>query len=348
MSDQLKGKYLYLVLAMVLFLGAGIGGMGSVLAQQPKLTKLTIIEPNRIVSYVPVYLAIAKGYFRDEGLEVEILSGGGGAGVNPALLHGDAQFAITSGDTELMFVNAKRDVVSLLAINTSFIMQTMVSKAYAEKTGISPKAPLAQKIAALKGATMGAIALGGSHETFLRYNMVLGGLDPKDVTVVQVGAGPAMVAAMETGRIDGFEYGFPLGRQVEQRGSGYIWIDPAEVPAYKNMAWEDLLATRSYVEKNPDLTAGVVRAIARGINFTVDHPSEVIPAVQSFFKGMPDEALQAAFDDGLSAFTKNGLMNQEMWDNMMKPLQAMKTVGDLDTRENGFWTNSYIVNIPKD
>lgn len=348
MKEHSKGKFLFVVVAVILALGMAAGERSGAWAQQAKATKITIIEPNRILPFAPLYVAVAKGYFRDEGIEVEILSGGGGAAVNPALLRGEAQFAATASDELLKFVKGGQAIVALLGINTSFTMQTIVSKAFAEKKGLSPKAPLSQKIAALKGATMGGISLGGAHEIFLRYNMVLGGLSPKDVTVVRVGAGPAMIAALEKGQIDGFEYGPPVGREVEQRGSGYIWIDPTEVPQYKNMVWQVLLTRKDYVEKNPKLTQAVVRAMARGVNFLVDHSNEVVPLLRPHFKGTSDKTIEAGLKDVIYTFRRDGRMTREMWDNAVKPMQEMNLIGNVDTKENGFWTNDYIVNVPKD
>lgn len=340
-----KGTWLLIVATLVVALAAGAGSPRPAAAQT---TKITISEPIRVLPFAPLYVAVAKGFFRAEKIDVSILSGGGGTQATTAVVTGDAQFGVTASNELLTLVSKGQNFLAICGINTSLTMQTIVSKAYARKKGVSPKAPIRERIAALKGATMGGVSLGGSHEIFLRYNMVLGGLSPRDVTVVRVGGGPAMVAAMERGQVDGFIIGPPTGALVEQRGTGYIWINPSDLPQYKNMVWEVLFARGDYVKKNPELTRKVVRALARGINYIIGHPGEIPSLLKPYFKGLSVKTIQMGLSGILYAFRRDGRMNREMWDNAAKPLQVLKMVGKLNTKENGFWTNGYIANVPRD
>ena len=57
-----------------------------------ELEKITFAEPARILSVAPFYVAIEQGFFKEEGIEAKIASGGGGAQVIASLLSGEAQF----------------------------------------------------------------------------------------------------------------------------------------------------------------------------------------------------------------------------------------------------------------
>ena len=317
-----------------------VGGQG--------LTKVKLAEPLRLLSFAPVYVAIEKGYFKAEGLEIDLISGGGGPQANAALIAGEVDFEQTATPEVLKMIKSGQRLMVVSGINGSLTLQTIVSRKFAEAKKVSPKDPLEKRVAALKGATLGAVSLGGAQELFLRYGMSLAGLSPKDVTVIRVGAGPAMMAAMENGQIDGFNVSPPTGRIVEERGSGWIWIDPDTVPEYRTMLWQVLLAKREYVEKNPKITEGMARAVARGVNYTRKNPDETAAMLQSYFKGQPLKGIEAGVKDVDHTFQKDGLMTQQGWDNAVKPMQKLGWLEAVDTKEGGFWTNRYIVNVPQD
>jgi NitT/TauT family transport system substrate-binding protein len=317
-----------------------VGGQGS--------TKVKVAEPLRLLSFAPVYVAIEKGYFKAEGLEIDLISGGGGPQANAALIAGEVDFEQTATPEVLKMIKSGQRLMVVSGINGSLTLQTVVSRKLADAKKVSPKDPLHMRVAALKGATLGAVSLGGAQELFLRYGMLLAGLSPKDVTVIRVGGGPAMMAAMENGQIDGFNVSPPTGRVVEERGTGWIWIDPDTVPEYRTMLWQVLLAKREYVEKNPKIAEGMARAVARGINYTRKHPDETAALVQGYFKGQPLTGIAAGVKDVIHTFQKDGLQSQQGWDNAAKPMQKLGWLEAIDTREGGFWSNRYIVNVPQD
>lgn len=312
------------------------------------LTRVKVAEPVRLLSFAPVYVAIEKGYFKAEGIEIDLISGGGGPQANAALIAGEVDFEQTATSEVLKMVKAGQRLMVISGINGSLTLQMIVSRAFAKSRDVSPRDPLEKRVAALKGATLGAVALGGAQELYLRYHLTLGGLDPKDVTVIRVGGGPAMMAAMENGQIHGFNVSPPTGRIVEERGTGWIWIDPDTVPEYKATLWQVLLAKRETVEKNPKLAEAMARAVARGINYIRAHPDETVALVHKYFRGQPLKGVEAGVKDVLHTFVKDGLMSQEGWDSALRPMVKLGWMDPLDTKEGGFWTNRYIRNVPQD
>ena len=67
--------------------------------------KVVLNEVTRSVFYAPLYCAVGLGYFNDEGIELEIVTGGGSDKSMTALIAGEAQFALMGPETGVYVVN---------------------------------------------------------------------------------------------------------------------------------------------------------------------------------------------------------------------------------------------------
>src|SRR4249920_200292 len=138
--------------ALVLLVGlVGVYGMAE--AQSLKKIKMTI--PVIAHSMLPVFLAQNKNYFADEKLDVEVNSTNGGGPDIRALIAGDVDFSFTTGDNVILaHQEGKRLVMVMSGLNKLFINWAMHKDA-AKSKGISESTPLAEKLKALKGMTVG-------------------------------------------------------------------------------------------------------------------------------------------------------------------------------------------------
>ena len=103
--------------------------------------------------------------------------------------------------------------------------QLVVSPAFLKRAGVSAADPLAKRLAALKGATVGVTSIAGAQENAARWLAAKGGLDPKaDIKVAQVGSPVAVQAALEVGRIDAFVLSPPENYNAEKAGTGVILV----------------------------------------------------------------------------------------------------------------------------
>ena len=305
---------------------------------------VTISTPNTVLPFTPLYVAMSEGYFTDEGIEVNLVDGGGGTQVNASLKGGDSQFGLSASSDMINAIEKGADQIATMAINNTMTMDTIVSNAFWDAHGLSDSAPIEKKLAALEGANMGGVSLGGAHEIYLRYNMVLAGLSPDSVNVVKVGAGAAAVAAMTSDQIDGFESGPPTGQQVEAQGAGHILFDPADagVGGFDNLPWEVLITSPDYAEQNPEVVKAVVRALQRGMQQAHDDPDAAAKIVGDRFPGTDVSLLAAALKEIAPSFAGAGSMSPEGWDNAIKPVKSVGLVSGADSSEGHFWTNEYI------
>ena len=137
--------------------------------------------------------------------------------------------------------------------------------------------PIAQKIQALKGATIGAATVGGAPAQVVRYLLRQNNMKPdSDVRFAAVGAGQARVNALKNGQVDMIVGGIPDTEQPELEGWGFTLIRlGGEIEIFKDYPHESVHALDTYIKAHPDSTRALLRAIARGNNLIIDNPGRV-------------------------------------------------------------------------
>jgi len=207
------------------------------------------------------------------------------------------------------------------------------------------KMTVAQKIQALKGATIGAATVGGAPAQVVRYLLRQNNLKPdSDVRFAAVGAGASRVNALKNGQVDMIVGGIPDTEQPELEGWGYTFIRLGhEIEIFKDYPHESVHALDSYIKANPDATRGLVRAIARGNNLIIDNPAESDEILVKQFPKISPTVLKTVMSHSRSTFRRNLKMTKSGWDNMQKVFVAVGLLkAELNTNEGEFWTNQYL------
>src|SRR5687767_14966382 len=93
-----------------------------------KAVKLTFTEHARLLSVAPLYVAIEQGFFEKEGIEVKIVSGGGGAQVIASVLSGEAQFAVSGPRSMFTPLDKGEDLLAIQSLNSALTYQITLSK----------------------------------------------------------------------------------------------------------------------------------------------------------------------------------------------------------------------------
>ena len=177
--------------------------------------------------YTPYYVAQAKGFFREQGLEV---SADGVAGVQELvqMANGQAQFA--SYTTFAVLSAAKgRPLITVAELVDQYGMDVVLSNAALAKKHVSRSDPIAKRIEALRGMRIGITSVGSGADTFARYVFPKYGLDPdKDVVLVTLGSCAAEMAALQSGNIDAFLCGGDEAIRAARLVRGLLTWDDAE------------------------------------------------------------------------------------------------------------------------
>ncbi|MFM1653153.1 ABC transporter substrate-binding protein [Brevibacillus sp. B_LB10_24] len=362
MKAKLKLASFALLASVMVFTGCGSPGTNSNTsnAGQPsqgaaekteskQVTQLTFSEPVRVLSFAPLYVAIEKGYLKEEGFDAKIVSGGGGAQVSATLISGQAQFGVAAPQAALKSMGVGKETTVIQSINSSLTYDIVLSNKYLEKKGLDPTKPLSlkEKVEALKGATMATDNIGDSGDVFMRYLMELYGQNPDDLKVVKLAGRGPKIGAMKEGVIDGGINSAPFSLEASDKNVGAQWIKTMDVPEYSNMTWELIFTMKDYAEKNEDQIVKVVRAIGKGIEFTRENPEEAASLIaKKYFDGTDEKLIQEGLKQLNGTFVGHGEMTQEAWENAVKPMVEYSDLTGLpkevDTTPGKFWTNKYI------
>ena len=273
--------------------------------------------------FAPIMVADAKGFFAEEGIKHRILDGGPGKNPVPIVGAGQAQFGITAGGNNVYQARLALDAVDVVAVGTIIQRGPYAYITLADRGAPDPKPK------DLEGKTVGMQSDG---EIFLQALARRHNLDLKKIKieVVQANAEPLLVGKVDffTGWITNQTY------QIEQetakadaapRIRGKVWkaITFAEfgIPTYSDV----IFTTGKIIRENPDLVRRYVRAVARAMEYILDHPDETVQLVA----GYPEQVEKAdklawrwKIQNALFVSEdtrRNGLlwMNPKVWDAMM-------------------------------
>jgi NitT/TauT family transport system substrate-binding protein len=266
-------------MGMTLAGAAGAGGLigfnPRVFAQQ-KLQDVTYLLPaaRTLPAFAPWMVALQRGYFRDEGLNVSFQVARGGVDVARMVGAGNAVIGGAIGDTPI-FVRANGIPVRAVAVlGGRSLMQLVVNK----DRGIN-------SLKDLKGKTITAVSLQDTTYFALLGMLASAGLTRNDVNAQPVG--PVNVWRMfAAGQADAMASVPDWTYYVEEAAPKLnIEIIPSDT-VFRSMA-QAIVASDATIEKNPELIGRIVRATLRGLKAVMDDPQS---AAADFVKAVPENA----------------------------------------------------------
>ena len=319
------------------------------MAQAKPLIKVRLATSTAGLDFAPIWIAQRKGYFKEEGIDFEHILTTGGAVTMAAIMNGDVQFVSTAA-SDVLVARARGDrLLSVGIFPASLEWHIATNNKWLESRGLNQsqvaKMTIAQKIQALKGATIGAATVGGAPAQVVRYLIRQNNLNPDtDVRFAAVGAGASRVNALKNGQVDMIVGGIPDTEQPELEGWGLTFIRLGhEIEIFKDYPHESVHALDSYIKANPAVTRALLRAIARGNNLIIDHPGESDDLLVKQFPKISPTVLKTVMNHSRSTFRRNMRMTKSGWDNLEKVFVAVGLLkSELNTAEGEFWTNQYL------
>ncbi len=255
--------------------------------------------------YLPAKLAEQLGYFKDEGLDVELLTEPAGVNAEDELLAGAVQAVVGFYDHTIDLQSKGKFVESIVQLSHAPGEVVLIS---AKKAG-EIKSP-----ADWKGKTLGVTGLGSSTNFLTQYIAVKNGLKLGDFTSLPVGAGNTFIAALEQGKIDGGMTTEPTVSRLLKTGEAKILIDLRDADQTKKVLGGTYPAAsvymqNGYVESHHDVAQHVANAFVKTLRFIATHSAEQIadkmPA--DYYAG--DKAMYVkALAQGKAMFTPDGKM----------------------------------------
>jgi NitT/TauT family transport system substrate-binding protein len=271
--------------------------------------------------YLPLTISEQLGYFKAEGLNVEISDFAGGAKALQALVGGSAD--VVSG--------AYEHTINMQSKNQWIQAIVLMGRAPQIAMGVSTKAlPNYKDVAELRGKRIGVSAPGSS--TNMVSNLVLSraGIKAGDVSYVGVGTSAGALTALRSGQIDAICNTDPVMTMLEQKGDVRIITDTRTLKGTQEVFGGPMPAACFYthgdfVRSNPNTCQALANAIVHGLKWLqTAGPSDIIKTVpESYLLG--DRALYlASFNKVREAIALDGLLPEEGAKTALKALASFE------------------------
>jgi NitT/TauT family transport system substrate-binding protein len=303
----------------VLVLTLALGASAPAFAQAPEKPKIMIgVGGKPLLYYLPLTIAERQGYFKAEGLDVEILDFPGGARALQALLGGSVD--VVSG--------AYEHTISQQAKGQNIEALVLQGKNAGIVLGL-PKAKAAgyRNAADLKGLKIGVTAPGSSTNMFVNNLLAKQGLKPDAVSIIGVGATAGAVAIMKKGELDAIANLDPVIAQLESDGTIVPVVDTRTPKGMQDVYGGAYAAGCIYVpvefaSKYPNTAQALVNAMVRALRFIQSStPDQIIAAVPPEYYA--DKALyKAALEKNLDTWKHDGAISVEAGQNVTRDLKT--------------------------
>lgn len=286
------------------------------------LQKIRLNEVTRSVFYAPQYVAIANGYFKEEGLEVELTTGQGADKVMTAVLANQSDIGFAGPEASIYVYNeGKEDYCQVFAQLTkkdgSFLVSRTDNKDF--------------KWTDLKGKTVIPGRKGGVPYMTLEYVLKKNGLNPaKDVILDDSIKFDLMAGAFTGGTADYVTLFEPTASMTENAGKGYVVASVGE--ASGEIPYTAYFAKKSYIEENSETVQKFTNAVYKGQVWVKEHSSkEIAEAIKDFFPDTDVEllanVLQSYID--IDAWNEDPILKEESY-NLLQTV--MEEAGELKER----------------
>jgi NitT/TauT family transport system substrate-binding protein len=273
----------------------------SINAQSQKIRISLSSRSNTNTSY---YVAQARGFFKDEGLEVEFIQ------INPrlgamAVLNGEVTFTTS-------FVSTFRGVVQGLPMKTVFILL---------KKGIyylMVRPEIIKDIQDLKGKKLGVTAVNGGDHIIGRELLRMKGLDPSFVQAIAVGEPALRAQAVLSNLVQAVSVSPPHDLVLQQMGLKAI-SGPPEI----GVPSSGLFASDRLIKESPQILRRTIRAALRANRFIEENREETIRIMARLVPQTLDVAARS-YDVELKALAKDGQMTDAEIEFQMDRLAEKK------------------------
>ena len=244
-----------------------------------KRTKVTLAEVAHTIFYAPQYVAIEKGYFKEVGIDIELILTAGADKVTAAVLSGDADIGFCGSEGTIYVYNAKeKDYLKTFAQLTQKDGSFLVSREKIDNFTLND----------LKGKSVIGGRAGGMPEMTFEWALKQNGIDPKnDLEIDTSIAFAAMGGAFISGQGDFVTLFEPNALEIEQQGYGYVVASIGELGGV--VPYTSYSARGSYIEKNSELISNFTKAIQKGLDFV--HNSSNKEVAEAILSQFPDTSL---------------------------------------------------------
>jgi NitT/TauT family transport system substrate-binding protein len=309
--------------ALLAAAGAAVAAAPALRAQgKPEKARVSIaVGGKSAFCYLPLTIAEQLGYFKAEGLNVEISDFAGGAKALQALVGGSAD----------VVCGAYEHTINMQAKNQHLQAIVLMGRAPQIAMGVSTKGvPGYRNPGDLRGKRIGVSAPGSSTNTVSNLVLSRAGLKASDVSYVGVGTSLAALTALRSGQIDALSNVDPVMTMLEQKGDVRIITDTRTLKGTQDVFGGPMPAACFYthaefVRSNPNTCQALANAIVHGLKWLqTAGPSDIIKTVPEEYL-LGDRAIYlASFNKVREAIALDGLLPEEGARTALKALASFE------------------------
>ncbi len=253
----------------LLLLACSLAGCGGREKSADGKTKVVLNEVAHSIFYAPMYVAIEEGYFEDNGIELELVTGFGADKTMTAVLTDEADIGFMGCESSVYtYAGGTEDYVVNFAQLTQRAGNFLVAR--------EPIDDFSWDM--LKGKDVLGGRAGGMPEMVFEYILLKNNIDPAaDLQIDQSIDFGSTAAAFSGGQGD-FTVEFePHATLLEQKGDGYVVASLGEDSGY--VPYTSFSAKKSYIEAHPETIQAFTDALQKGMDYVNEHTPEEIAKV---------------------------------------------------------------------
>lgn len=290
--------------------------------EDDSLTLLKVNEVTHSIFYAPMYLADSMGYFKDEGIEIELTNGGGADKVMAAVLSGDSDIGFCGPEAALyVLAGGSTDAPTVFGQLTKRDGSFLVSR----------KAEPNFQWTDLKGKEILAGRKGGVPAMTFEYVLNENGMeDGKDVTLNFDVAFNLMVSAFEGGTADYCTMFEPTASEYQAAGKGYVVASVGE--ASGEIPYTCYMAKQSWLDKNGDTAEGFLRAIMKAIKYIDETDSKTVAQkLTAYFDSTSADSIAVSLNSyqSIDSWKTDMIMTQDSFNRLQ---DVIENAGELPKR----------------
>ncbi|MCI8470780.1 MAG: ABC transporter substrate-binding protein [Clostridia bacterium] len=314
-----KKKVISMIIILILAVVIGISAAIKQTSKKEELTTIKINEVTRSVFYAPQYVAINNGYFKENGMNIELTTGQGADAVMTAVLANQCDIGFAGPEASIYVYNeGKEDYTQVFAQMTKKDGSFLVARNQTENFSWQD----------LKGKLVIPGRKGGVPYMTLEYVLKKNGIDPeRDTTLDDSIKFDLMAGAFASGDSDYVTLFEPTASMTQEQQKGYIVASVGE--AAGEIPYTAYFAKKSYIESNEDIIQKFTNAIYKGQQYVKEHTAkEIAETIQSFFPDTDIEMLAKSIQSyqDIDAWNDTPVLKEEVFNRLQ---EVMTMAGEL-------------------
>jgi NitT/TauT family transport system substrate-binding protein len=308
---------------------------------KPELSKVRLAVGGKpALFYLPLTVTGRLGYFRDQGLDVEISDFPGGARALQALIGGSADVVTGSYDHTIQMQAKNQQIVAVVQLGRfpGYVLAVLAGKAQGYR---SP--------ADLKGMKIGVTAPGSGTQFMAQHVMVKHGVRRDDASFVGIGASASAVAAVQRGEIDALVNVDPVISLLESQSLIKVVADTRTLAGTRQVfggAYPAavLYTAQAFIDKNPRTTQALTNALVRGLKWIASHSADEVAGVMPPDYALGNKPLYVrSIENSLPMYSRDGRFDPDAGATAYAVLKAFDTdVGSANIAVAATYTNAFV------